>query len=123
MLGYLAWAMLIGWGTAHLAPTRAVAASSGEITPDNRQILIMEWIAEGITHISLGTLIVLITAIEGVSNPATQLVYRVVAAVLLALALAALTAATGSHTPLIWFRICPFVLSGAAALLIVASTA
>ena len=113
--------MLIGWGTAHLAPTRAVAASFGEITPDNRQILIMEWIAEGITHISLGTLIVLITAIEGVSNPATQLVYRVVAAVLLALA--ALTAATGSRTAVIWFRICPFVLSGAAAFLIVASTA
>ena len=121
VLGYLASAVLIGWGTAHLAPTRAVAASFGEITPDNRRILIMEWIAEGITHISLGTLIILITAIEGVSNPATQLVYRVVAAVLLALA--ALTAATGSRTPVIWFRICPFVLSGVAALLIVASTA
>lgn len=119
VLGYLASAVLIGWGTAHLAPTRAVAASFGEITRDNRRILIMEWIAEGITHISLGTLIVLITAIEGVGDPATHLAYRFVAAVLLVLA--ALTAVTGSRTPVVWFRVCPFVLSGAAALLVAAS--
>jgi len=119
VLGYLASAVLIGWGTAHLAPTRAVAASFGAITPDNRRILIMEWVAEGTTHISLGTLIVLTTAIEGVGDPATQLTYRVVAAVLLVLA--ALTALTGSRTPVIWFRICPFVLGGTAALLVAAS--
>jgi hypothetical protein len=119
LLAYLASAVLIGWGTAHLAPTRAVAASFGEITRDNRRILVMEWIAEGVTHISLGILIVLITAIEGVADPATQLVFRIVAAVLLVLV--ALTAATGSRTPVVWFRVCPFVLSGAAALLVVAS--
>jgi hypothetical protein len=45
--GYLASGVLIGWGAAHLAPTRAVALSFGDITPDNRRILIMEWIAEG----------------------------------------------------------------------------
>jgi hypothetical protein len=79
----------------------------------------MEWIAEGITHISLGTRIVLITAIEGVGDPATHLDYRFVAAVLLVLA--ALTAVTGARTPVVWFRICPFVLSGASALLVGAS--
>ena len=77
--------------------------------------------AEGITHISLGVLIVLITAIEGDGDPATRLVYRVVAAVLVTLA--ALTAATGSRTPIVWFRNCPFVLTGAATLLAVASVA
>jgi hypothetical protein len=118
-LGYLAAGVLIGWGTSHLAPTRAVALSFGEITPDNRRILIMEWVAEGITHIVLGALIVLITAIEGLGNPATPLVYRVVAAALVVIA--GLTAATGSRTPVIWFKVCPFVLSGAAALLVVAS--
>ena len=45
--------------------------------------------------------------------------HRVVAAVLVALA--ALTAATGSRTPVVWFRVCPFVLTGAAALLVAAS--
>ncbi|MGO9248047.1 MAG: hypothetical protein ACLP7W_05580, partial [Solirubrobacteraceae bacterium] len=93
--------------------------SFGEITRDNRRILIMEWIAEGVTHISLGVLIVLITVVEGAGDSATQLVDLVEAAVLLVLA--ALTAATGSRTPVVWFRICPFVLSGAAALLVLAS--
>jgi len=118
-LAYLASAVLIGWGIAHLAPTRAVAASFGEITRNNRLILVMEWTAEGVTHISLGVLIVLITRIEGAGTAATELVYGIVAAVLLVLA--ALTAATGSRTPVVWFRICPFVLSGAAALLVIAS--
>jgi hypothetical protein len=37
VLGYLASGVLIGWGAAHLAPTRAVALSFGDITPDNRR--------------------------------------------------------------------------------------
>jgi len=116
---YIASAVLVVWGIAHLAPTRNVAASFGEITRDNRRILVMEWIAEGVTHISLGVLVILVTVVEGVGDPATRLVYRIVAAVLLVMA--ALTAATGSRTPVIWFRVCPFVLSGAAALLVLAS--
>ncbi len=119
VLGYLASAVLIAWGAAHLAPTRAVAASFGDISLANRRILIMEWMAEGITHISLGALIVLTTAVDGAGDPTTQLVYRVAAGVLVALAL--LTAATGARTEVIWFRVCPFVLSSAAALLVVGS--
>ncbi|MGA2471311.1 MAG: hypothetical protein ABSG64_11545 [Solirubrobacteraceae bacterium] len=118
-LAYVAAAMLIVWGVMHLAPTRAVAESFGELSRDNRRILIMEWIAEGITHITLGTLIVLVTAIAGTGNSATPVVFAVVAGALVAIA--GLTAATGSRTPVIWFKVCPFVLTGAAALLVVAS--
>jgi hypothetical protein len=121
VLAYLAAGMLIVWGSAHLAPTREVAASFGDISTDNRRILVMEWMAEGVTHISIGLLVVLVTAAQGATNSATELVYRVCAAVLVALA--ALTAATGSRTPVIWFRVCPFVLSTAAVLLVVASLA
>jgi hypothetical protein len=41
--------VLICWGVAHIVPTRVVAAGFEPISPDNRRILIMEWIAEGIT--------------------------------------------------------------------------
>ncbi|MGO9763160.1 MAG: hypothetical protein ACLP1Q_18055 [Solirubrobacteraceae bacterium] len=119
VLAYVASAVLVVWGVAHLAPTRAVVDSFGGITRDERRILAMEWIAEGITHISLGVLVVLVTAVEGAGDPANPLVYRIVAGVLLAIA--ALTAATGSRTPVIWFRVCPFVLGGVAALLVLAS--
>lgn len=121
ILAYLASAILIGWGTAHLVPTRAVAASFGGISMDNHRILVMEWVAEGITHISIGVLVVLTTALDGAADPTTQLVYRVAAGTLMVLA--ALTAATGARTRVVWFRVCPFVLTAAASLLVVGSLA
>ena len=69
-----------------------------------------------VTHISLGVLVVLVTAIEGSGGSTARLVYPVAAVV--PLALATLTAMTGARTPEIWFRVCPFVLTGVAALLV-----
>jgi hypothetical protein len=103
----------------HLVPTRTVADSFGAISIDNRRILVMEWIAEGITHTSLGLLVVLTTAVDGAADATTQLVYVLAAGVLVVLAV--LTAATGARTPKAWFRICPFVLTTSAALLVVAA--
>jgi len=119
VLAYAASAILIAWGAAHLGPTRAVAASFGAISVDNRRILVMEWVAEGITHISIGVLVILATAIDGAADSTTQLLYVVAAGVLVVLA--GLTAATGARTPVVWFRICPFVLTSAALLLLIAS--
>jgi hypothetical protein len=42
------------------------------------------------------------------------------AAAALLVALATLTALTGARTPVIWFKICPVLLSSSAALLVVA---
>jgi hypothetical protein len=119
VLAYVASAILIAWGTAHLVPTQGVAESFGPISLDSRRILVMEWIAEGITHISLGLLVILATAAGGAADSTTQLLYIACAGILILLA--ALTTATGARTPVVWFRICPFVLSTAAALLLVAS--
>ena len=119
LLAYVAAAILIAWGSAHLAPTRTVAVSFGGISEDNRRILVMEWIAEGITHISIGLLVILATAIEGAGDPTPELVYVVSAGILVVLA--GLTAATGARTPVVWFRVCPFVLTSSAVLLVFAS--
>jgi len=119
-LVYVAGAALVLWGAAHIASTRPVANSFGEISADNRRILVMEWVAEGVTHISIGGLAILIASLEGSGDPAVQLVYRVLAGVLVALA--ALTALTGARTLVIWFKVCPFVLTSAAALLLAGSS-
>ena len=111
--------MLAVWGAAHIAPTMSVADSFGEISSDSRRILVMEWVAEGVTHISIGVLVILMAALEASSDPAVNLAYRVSAGAVLALA--GLTAVTGARTPVIWFKLCPFVLTGAAALLLAAS--
>lgn len=47
-------------------------------------------------------------------------VYRLVAGILVALA--ALTAATGARTAVIWFKICPALLTGSAVLHLAASS-
>lgn len=118
VLAYVGSAIVVAWGTMHLVPTRAVAASFEPISTDNRRILVMEWVAEGITHISIGVLVILATAIDGAFDRTTQLLYLVGAGILVVLA--ALTAATGARTPVIWFRVCPFVLTLAAGLFVLA---
>ena len=120
-LAYAASAILIAWGAAHLAPTRAVASSFGAISIDNRRILVMEWMAEGITHMSIGLLVILATAIDGAADSTTQLLYLVSAGILMVLA--ALATEPGARTSVIWFRICPFVLTTATALLVLAKFA
>ena len=95
------------------------ANSFGGIFADNRRILVMEWIAEGVTHISVGALVIIIAAVDGSADATAELVYRVLAVVLIALAV--LTTFTGARTPVVWFKVCPFVLTGAAAPLLAAS--
>jgi len=78
-LVYVAGAALVLWGAAHIAPTRSVVHSFGGISVDNQRILVMEWVAEGVTHISLGVLVIIVAAAEGSADPTAQLVYRVLA--------------------------------------------
>lgn len=120
VLIYVAGGLLILWGGAHLAPTARVADSFGAISLDNRRILVMEWIAEGLTHIALGVLVILTATLASSADSAAHLLYRGAAALLIALA--ALTALTGARTSVIWFRLCPSVLTTAAVLLLTRST-
>jgi hypothetical protein len=98
---------------------RAVVAGIGPISADNRRILTQEWLAEAFATWGIAALVVTVTAVEGDATM-RDWVYRVLAGVLLALA--ALTAVTGARTPIIWFKICPVLLTGSAALLLVASS-
>lgn len=103
LLAYVAGAALVAWGISHLAPTASVADSFGPISEDNRRILVMEWVAEGVTHVSLGILAVLTAAL--LHGTAVDVVYGATAAALVVLA--GLTTLTGARTPVVWFKICP----------------
>jgi len=119
VLAYLAGLMLVVWGVAHVAATRAVLSLYGELSTDNRRVWVMEWVAEGFTHVFVGLLVVVITAIEGAGGSGATVVYRSCAA--FELVLVGWTAATGARTPYIWYRICLVVLSAVAGLLLAAS--
>ena len=118
VLAYLAAALVGVWGMAHAVPTKRVVADFAPITADNRRVLTQEWLAESLTMWGMATLVVAVTA-TAADSQVTLIVYRVVAGLLVALAV--LTAVTGARTPIVWFKICPALLATSAALLLVAS--
>ncbi len=109
--------MVIGWGIAHIAVTKSVVDGFGDISQDNRHYITQEWIAEGITQIFIGILVTYIAFRHGVGS-IVSLEVAVGSAVLL-IVLAVLTQLTGSRTPVIPFKICPYILTIVAVLYIV----
>jgi hypothetical protein len=119
VLAYISAAVITAWGAAHAIPTGQVLAGFSPITPDNRRVIQQEWLAEAITMWGLAAVIIAATATGGAATDTRAWVYRAVSALLVALA--ALTALTGARTPVIWFKICPVLLSLTAAMLLIAS--
>jgi hypothetical protein len=116
---YIGSAIIILWGAAHIAPTRAIVKGFGDISEDNKKIAAMEIIAEGLTLIFLGVLPLLVTVLTDFSSRAAHIVY--VGCAVMLLAMAAVTLLTGAQTPTIWYKICPAVKTVVAALFIIGS--
>lgn len=120
MLGNLlvvaAGATLIAWGGAHIAPTRAVVRSVPALSLDDRRILTMEWVAEGLALIFAGALALVVTASAGADDPLARRVLWSVAGLLVVMA--AWTAVTGGRTSIVAIRVCPLVKTACAALLV-----
>ena len=119
VLAYAAAAVVALWGVAHAIPTGRVLAGFAPIAADNRRIVLQEWLAEAFTMWGVAAMVIAATAADGPGAGGRDWVYRAAAALLLALAV--LTGLTGARTPVIWFRICVFLLAGSAALLLAAS--
>ena len=118
-LAYIAAGIVLLWGVSHIMPTRDVVAGFGDIGTDNRHIITMEWVAEGLSFIFVAVLIAVVTWSSAAPEPAEDLVYRVIPGFLLTIGL--WTAMTGARTKVIWFKMCPVVMSVSSALLIAAS--
>jgi hypothetical protein len=118
-LAYLAAAVVAAWGVAHAIPTRRVLAGFEPVTVDNRRIVLQEWLAEAFTMWGIAGTVIIATVVDGSGSQVSGWLYR--AAAVLLVSLATLTALTGARTPVIWFKICPVLLTGSAVLLLVAS--
>lgn len=104
------------WGIAHLFPTKSVVDGFGEITLDNRRIITMEWIVEGISLIFIGLLVAAVTVIDPLSA-VSRVVY--VLSIMGLVALAIVSVFTGFKINFIPFKVCPFIFTGSAALIFV----
>jgi hypothetical protein len=107
------------WGVAHLIPTGSVVVGFGRISLDNRRVLTMEWVAEGLTMLFVGALVAAVTLSAGAGDSVAVLVYRMAAGLLVGIGVP--TALTGARTPIAWFKACPLVMATVVALLLVGS--
>lgn len=115
---YIGSVAIIFWGIAHIVPIKSVVTGFGPISEDNKRIITMEWIAEGLAMCFIGVL-VLTTVMEGSQTPVSLNVYRLSAVMLIIMA--ALTAVTGARTSITPIKVCPFIKTIVAVLLLLGS--
>jgi hypothetical protein len=113
---YAGSALIMAWGVGHLVPTPGIVAGFGEISVDNRRIITMEWVAEGLTLIFVGAVVLITALLGGGQSQVARGVYLAVAAMLVLLA--GLSLLTGARTPVLPMKLCPLVKSTSATLIV-----
>ncbi|MEW6182630.1 MAG: hypothetical protein AB1500_05560 [Bacillota bacterium] len=114
ILIYTGSAVIILWGITHLIPTKAVVNGFEPVSEDNKRIIAMEWMAEGLTLCFKGLLVLFATMLQGCRNPATHTLY--IGSGLMLAVMAGLTFFTGFKTSIAPIKFCPFVKITVAAL-------
>jgi hypothetical protein len=102
------------WGIAHLFPTRSVVDGFGELSVDNRRIITMEWIVEGVALVGLGSFVIAATLTDH-ESPVAVAVYWVATVTLVVLAVVSIF--TGARIRFLPFRLCPVIFTIAAVLI------
>ncbi|MGD9078215.1 MAG: hypothetical protein PVG96_02690 [Desulfobacterales bacterium] len=115
ILLYSGSAVISFWGVAHLFPTRSVVSGFGEISVDNKRIITMEWIVEGIALIFIGSINAMVTAIDH-SSSISLVVYLSSVVVLIVLALVSFF--TGFKISFLPFKLCPVIFLTSAVLIL-----
>jgi hypothetical protein len=111
--------VIFAWGVAHIVPTKAVVAGYGRLSEDNRRIILMEWVGEGLALCFIGVLVALVTLLGGAGEPVSRIVYWISA--VMALVLGGWTFVIGFKTSVLPIKICPLVLTVVAVLFFLGS--
>jgi len=119
ILLYIGSGIIILWGIAHIIPTKSIVGGFGAISEDNKKIITMESIAEGLTLCFIGVLVLLVTVFAGSQSQAAFIVYLACAVMLLIMAI--LTLLTGARTSILPYKICPVVKTVVAVLFLLGS--
>ena len=106
VLLYSGSAFIAFWGIAHLFPTRSVVSGFGEISIDNKRIITMEWIIEGVALIFIGSINAIVTAIDHTSSISSA-IYLCSVFVLIVLAIVSFF--TGFKISFLPFKLCPII--------------
>jgi len=115
ILFYLGGAITLVWGIAHLFPTKSVVRGFGEISIDNKRIITMEWIIEGVALIFIGINVIGVTIIESTNSVA---IFIYLSSILALLALAIISLFTGYKVNFLPYKLCPYLFSLSALLIL-----
>jgi hypothetical protein len=118
ILLYLGAFFTSAWGVSHLFPTRSVVKGFGEISQDNRHIITMEWIVEGVSLIFIGLLVAAVTSVDR-SSALARAVYWICFAELNVLSIVSLF--TGFKINFLPFKLCPLIFTGSSILILLGS--
>ena len=114
VLLYVAAAMTGVWGIAHLFATKGVVRGFGDLSPDNRRIITMEWIVEGVALISIALFVTAATVVQP-GGARSSAVYAVAIGTLVVFAVVSLF--TGFKVAFLPFKLCPLIFGVSAALI------
>ncbi|MEX1376043.1 MAG: hypothetical protein AB1Z23_01090 [Eubacteriales bacterium] len=112
-------ALLIIWGIAHLIPTKGVVSEFGEISLDNKRIIYMEWINEGLTLIFMGVLMILLASFGTIGSTVNTI--AAVCVIVMLAAMSVLSLLTGFKVNFIPYKLCPVIFSISAILIAIGS--
>lgn len=94
------------WGVAHLFATKGVVQGFGDISVDNRRVIMMEWIVEGVALLSIAAVVVVVTALD-YSSKVAKGAFAVAIGTLVVLAFVSVF--TGFRVRFLPYRLCPFI--------------
>jgi hypothetical protein len=115
ILLYTGSVLTIIWGVAHLFPTKSVVRGFGNISQDNKYIITMEWIVEGVALIIIGLFVAGVTLID-LHNPVSQFVCFFASFSLIVLSIISLF--TGYRVNFLPFKLCPIIFSLSAVMIL-----
>jgi hypothetical protein len=112
---YVGSVLTIIWGIAHLFPTKSVVKGFGDITNDNKQIITMEWLIEGVFLIFIGLLCAGSAFLDHLSMISN---YVFIFSALFLVILAIISLFTGFKVNFLPFKLCPLIFSLSAILIL-----
>lgn len=116
ILLYIGALLVVLWGTSHLLPTKSVVKGFGNISLDNRRIITMEWIVEGVSLIFIGVLVAAITYLDFTST-ISRCVYWLSFGMLNTLSLVSLF--TGFKVAFLPYKLCPIIFTGSSIFILI----
>lgn len=104
------------WGGMHILKTRPVVAGFEPLTDDNRYVLTMEWIVEGVGLIFAAALVAAATLFLGPEAAGSRLIFGMSVGFLLTMAVVSLF--TGARASPLPYKLCAPIFTSAAVLIL-----